>query len=37
MDSNTNEYQEIIEMDLEINREESIELLIYSDQIQLNI
>jgi hypothetical protein len=31
------EYQEIIEMDLEINREESIELLIYSDQIQLNI
>jgi hypothetical protein len=31
------EYQEIIELDLEINREESIELQIYSDQIQLNI
>jgi hypothetical protein len=31
------EYQEIIEFDLEINREESLELQIYSDQIQLNI
>jgi hypothetical protein len=31
------EYQAIVEFDLEINREESIELLIYSDQIQLNI